>query len=380
MTVKIADLLLEMVNKEASDIYLTVGYPPSLRIENKIVHAGNAKLTNEDINSFIAEMLNESQRSEFESTLELNVAIHSYHGKRFRANFFHQQHNRGIVIRRIRVEIPTFESLGLPEIYGKLIMEKRGLVLMVGASGAGKSTSLAAMLGYRNQYGSGHIITVEDPIEFIHEHKNCIFTQREIGIDTYSYGTALKNALRQTPDVIVIGEIRDRETMESAIQFCETGHLCVATLHANNSNQAVERIINLFPEEMSKQTLLTLSQNLKAVISQRLVPSISGMRCLAIEIMLNQGLVKKLIEEGKIKEIKEMMEKNKDQGMISFDQYLLDLFLKGKITEETALNESDNPGNLRLKISQEKSGNPSLSKSNYIPAQTTPQKPKNEDF
>lgn len=368
---RIANYLNEVLKQEASDLYLTVGFAPSIRVNNKIIAVEQSTLKREDINLIVSDLLDENKKAEFETTLELNTAIENFHSKRFRANFFYQQHNPGIVIRRIRTDIPTPESLSLPEVYKKLIMEKRGLVLMVGAAGSGKSTSMASMLGHRNNTGSGHIITVEDPIEYIHEHKGCIFTQREIGIDTYSYATALKNALRQTPDVIVIGEIRDRETMENALIFCETGHLCLATLHANNSNQAIERMVNLFPEEIHKQVLVTLSQNLKAVLSQRLVENTKSTRSLAVEVLLNVGLIKQHIEEGKIKEIKEVMEKNKDQGMQSFDQALLDLFLKGTITEETAMREADNPNNLRLKINQEKTANPLLKKTSYTPGAPT---------
>ena len=364
---RISFYLQEVINKEASDLYLTVGYAPSLRVNNKIQAIEPTILKTEDVNNIVADLLDESKKAEFETALELNTAIESFHNKRFRANFFYQQHKPGVVIRRIRTDIPTPESLALPEVYKRMILEKRGLVLMVGAAGSGKSTSLAAMLGFRNNNGSGHIITIEDPIEYIHEHKGCIFTQREIGIDTYSYATALKNALRQTPDVIVIGEIRDRETMENALIFCETGHLCLATLHANNSNQAIERMVNLFPEEIHQQVLLTLSQNLKAIFSQRLVDNNAGTRNLAVEILLNAGLIKQYIEEGKIKEIKEVMEKNKDQGMQSFDQSLLDLYLKGAISEEVAMREADNPNNLRLRLTQEKTANPLLRKSTYTP-------------
>jgi len=370
---RIARYLLKMCEAGASDLYLTYNYPPSLRVENHILPiSGEAPLKGEDIDAIIDEILDESQKQELATTFELNVALDSYHKERFRANFFRQQHKNGIVIRRIRTDIPSIESLKLPPIYSKLIMEKRGLILMVGSAGAGKSTSLAAMLNYRNQHGDGHVVTIEDPIEYIYEPRGCIFTQRELGIDTYSYGNALKNALRQSPDVIVIGEIRDRDTMENALLFCETGHLCIATLHANNSSQAIERMVNLFPEEGQRQVLITLSQNLKAIFSQRLVEDKTGHRVLAAEILLNAGLIKKLIEEGKIKEIKELMERNKDQGMQTFDQCLLELYLKGTITADVALNESDNPSNLRLRINQEKGSNPDLKKTSYtaVPVQT----------
>lgn len=357
----VQNLLEKMVEMDASDLYLTVGCAPSLRIDDRIMQTNSPALTDDDMEDILNELLDPIKKDEFESTYELNIALVSQKGKRFRANFYKQQHHTGIVIRRIKTRIPKPSEIGLPEIYTNLIMEKRGLVLVVGATGAGKSTSLAAMLGHRNDTGSGHIITVEDPIEFVHEHKKCLFTQREIGIDTYSYGIALKNALRQCPDIIVIGEIRDRETMENAMLFCEAGHLCLATLHSTNSNLAIERMVNLFPKEMQKQVFLTLSQNLKAILSQRLVESKEGTkRALAVEILLNTGLMKSLIEEGKIKEMKDIMEKSRDQGMQTFDQGLFDLVIKGKITIETAMKEADNPNNLRLKVSQDRNLNPAL--------------------
>ena len=344
--------LQEMVKQDASDLFMTIGCPPSMRIGNTIVAMDIPVFEAEDIQALLDDMLNEDQVDEFESTLELNVALALKSGQRFRVNVFRQKNQNGMVIRLIKSQIPTFEELNAPPIYGKFILERRGLVLMVGATSSGKSTSLASMLEYRNNHGTGHIITIEDPIEYYHEHQNCIVTQREVGIDTYSYGMALKNALRQSPDVVMIGEIRDRETLENAILFCETGHLVVATLHANNTNQAIERITNLFPEEMHKQVLMTLSQNIKAVVSQRLVENKQGTRHLAYEIMINEGLIKNLIEEGKIKEIKEIMEKNTDRGMITFDQCLYDLLTKDIITAEVALREADNPSNLRLRINQ----------------------------
>lgn len=348
----------QMIVTNASDLFLIVGSPPSLRIEGKIKKLSDKIVTQEYLDGVVKSVLQEDQKYEFESNLELNVALAFDKVNRFRANFFRQMHNSGLVIRRIKVKIPTTDELKLPSIYKDTIMEKRGLILMVGGTGAGKSTSLASMLEYRNENGSGHVITVEDPIEFIHEHKNCLFTQREIGIDTYSYNVALKNALRQSPDVIVIGEIRDRETMESALIFCETGHLCVATLHANNASQAIERALNLFPEEMHQQALITLSQNLLAIFAQRLVENKRGGQSLATEVMLNAGLIKQLIEEDKIKQISEIMEKGRDQGMHTFDQSLLELINKGEISVDVALRESDNPNNLRLRVNQQKTIDP----------------------
>lgn len=345
--------LHEMISNGASDLFLTEGCSPSLRIEDRISPLNEPPLSQSDIEALIESMLNEDQLDEFRSTLELNVALELKSGERFRVNVFRQRYSSGMVIRLIKSAIPTIEGLGLPQVYKDLIMKKRGLILMVGASGAGKSTSMAAMLGYRNKHGEGHIISIEDPIEFVHEHQKCIFTQREIGVDTYSYGIALKNALRQSPDVLVIGEIRDKETLENAILFCETGHLVIATLHANNSNQAIERIINMFPEEMKKQVLATLAMNVKAIISQRLVEGIKDKRVLAYEILVNEGLITTLIEEGKIKEMKELMGRNRDQGMITFDQCLFEHISNKRITADVAIREADNPSNLRLKIHQQ---------------------------
>ncbi len=345
-------LMDTFIATDASDLYLTANAPPSLRYSAGIAPHGDVRLNEELIMNLLRQLISPDILSEFESTLEYNTAI-SWQGKaRFRVNLFRQQQQTGAVLRRIHTDIPTLEELELPKVYADLIMERRGLILLVGQTGSGKSTSLASMIEHRNRHGSGHIITIEDPVEFIHEHKGCIITQRDVGIDTYSFGIGLKNALRQTPDVIVIGEIRDRETMEHAIVFSETGHLCVATLHANNTNQAIERVINFFPEEKHAQILLNLSFNLKAVLSQRLVRNKEASRSIVIEIMLNQGLIKNLIHEGRIKEIREYIEKGHDVGMQTFDHALLALYSRGIITEEVALAESDNPANLRLSIKQ----------------------------
>lgn len=350
----IREYLDAMIEKDASDLFLTVGKAPSLRIDHLISPMDHPALTSERLDDMVKQLLTDEQKEEFESTLELNLALELENKERFRVNLFRQRDCNGMVIRHIKSVIPSFEELHLPEIYTRFIMKKRGLFLMVGAAGSGKSTALAAMMEYRNTHGNGHIITIEDPIEFIFEHKNCIFTQREVGIDTYSYGIALKNALRQSPDVLMIGEIRDRETLESALLFCETGHLVVGTLHASNANQAIERMVSLFPEEMHQQVLVTLSQNLNSIASQRLVESLHGKRTLAYEILVNEGLVKVLIEEGKIKDLKEVMEKNRDQGMITFDQCLLELIVNKTISSETALREADNPSNLKLKITKQR--------------------------
>lgn len=356
MTIDINLILNEFVETGASDCYFTVGNPPAFRFSNGIKNQPEDRLTQEDIDLILKLLLSDDAISEFESTLEYNTAV-VWNDARFRVNVFRQRQQTGIVLRRIRTDIPSINQLLLPPIYANLALEKRGLILLVGATGSGKSTSLAAMLGHRNDYGSGHIVTIEDPIEFIHEHNRCIFTQRDVGIDTYSFGIALKNALRQSLDVIVIGEIRDRETMEHAINFSETGHLCLATLHTNNANQTIERIINFFPEEMHKQILLNLSLNLKAVLSQRLIPNINGERRIALEVMLNTGVIRELIAEGRVKEIREHIEKGRDSGMKTFEQSLLELYAEGTISEEIALAESDNPANLRLSIKQHKMNN-----------------------
>jgi len=346
--------LRQMVTAGASDFFITVDCPPSMKIEGKIVALDAPPLDEGEIKVLVDDLLNEDQQDEFHSTLELNTAIALEGGERFRISMFKQKHSTGIVVRLIKTNIPSFEDLGIPQIYKKFIMRKRGLFLLVGATGSGKSTSMAVMLDYKNTNDSGHILTIEDPIEYVHQHKACIFTQREIGVDTYSYGIALKNALRQSPDVVVIGEIRDRETMENALLFCETGHLVVATLHANNSSQAIERIVNLFPEELHKQTLTTLSQNLVGIASQRLVEGTSGSLALAYDILINEGLAKHLIEEGNIKDLKEAQKKNIDQGMITFDQCLFGMIKSGEITYDVAMREADNPSNLRLEINQER--------------------------
>jgi len=356
MPIDINSILTDFVESGASDCYFTVGTPPAFRSTNGIEIKAGDRLTPEDINNILQALLSEEAVSDFESSLEYNTAV-AWHDARFRMNVFRQRNQTGIVLRRIRTDIPSIKQLLLPPIYGDLILEKRGLILLVGATGSGKSTSLAAMLGHRNTYGTtGHIVTIEDPIEFIHEHNKCIFTQRDVGIDTYSFGVALKNTLRQAPDIIVIGEIRDRETMEHAINFSETGHLCLATLHANNTNQAIERVLSFFPEEKHKSVLLNLSLNLKAVLSQRLLQNTKGGRSLSFEVLLNKGIIRDLIAEGRVKEIREYIEKGRDMGMQSFDQSLLDLYIEGTITEQVALAESDNPANLRLSIKQYEMG------------------------
>lgn len=358
MTVEhIHTLLTDMIERQASDLYLTFDAAPSLRIGNAIVPHTPTTLTDADIQRFLTQILSPDQLDEFRSTFELNMSFNFHQGSRFRLNAFRQQAHDGLVIRRIENKIPTLASLNLPPIYAELSMLKRGLVLISGQTGSGKSTSLAAMVGHRNAHGSGHIITVEDPIEFVHEHQQCIVTQRDIGLDTYSFGLALKNALRQRPDLVVIGEVRDREVMEQAIYFAETGHLCIATIHANNASQTIERVLNFFPEERHKQILLNLSLNLQATLSQRLVYGVDGGRVLALEILLNRGLIRQHIEQGKIRQLREMIEKGTSDGMKSFDQHLFEHYQQQRISEEIAIAEADSTANLRLMI-QSKRTNP----------------------
>lgn len=344
--------IIEQFTKGASDLFLTYGYPPTIRINNKLHKISDIILDDEMIESISKQLLDENQLDDFESTLELNV-IKVINNVRLRINMFRQLQHSGFVIRRVETNIPTLESLELPQSFADLIMKKRGLILLVGQTGSGKTTTLAAMIGHRNQYGSGHIITIEDPIEFIHKHQNCIISQRDVGIDTYSYGMALKNALRQNPDVILIGEIRDRETMEHAISFAETGHLCISTLHANNSSGAIERILNFFPIESHRQILTNLSFNLRSIISQRLIEKQEGGRVPAIEILLNQGIIKDYLHRGEIGKIKDIIDKNSDIGMQTFDYCLINLYNKGIISKQTAIHEADSPSNVNIAISQQ---------------------------
>jgi twitching motility protein PilU len=344
-------LLSYMLEQNASDLYLTVGIAPSFRSQKGIEVAGDP-LTAEDIYGLLDTLLTPAQRAEFDEDMELNTAYSWNDQGRFRINAYMQQRLPGMVIRRINTDIPTFEQLKLGGAYKDLAMEKRGLILVVGPTGSGKSSSLAAMIGHRNQHGRGHIITIEDPIEFQHHHRNCIITQRDVGVDTLSFQSALKNALRQRPDVVLIGEIRDQETMEHAINFAETGHLCLATLHANNCPQTIERILSFFPEERKRQILMNLALNIRGILAQRLISNRRGGKTLVSEIMLNEGLIRELIEEGNIKELRNIMERNADAGMQTFDDALLEAYLTGQVTEEIALSESDNPQNLKLRIKQ----------------------------
>ena len=343
----------EMVTRHASDLYITFGSPIALRV-NDTIHRTGELADDAMLTRYINQLLNVAQREEFSIMNELNMAFLWKNVARFRVNVFRQQGHEGIVIRRIQMKIPTIQELNVPLLYGDLALQKRGLILIAGPTGSGKTTSLAAMVGHRNQHGSGHIITVEDPIEFTHHHGQCIITQRDVGLDTSSYAIALKNALRQRPDMVVIGEIRDREVMEQAIYFAETGHLCIATLHANNSSQAIERVINFFPEDKHRQILMNLALNLRAILSQRLIANTKHGRTMIAEVMLNNGLIKQLIEEGKIRHIRDMIEKNNAEGMQSFDQCLLDLYNRHAISEETALAEADNSANMRMQITNMK--------------------------
>ena len=355
MSYPIHEILHQALRQDASDIYLTFGVPPTLRVHDDLIPLEFPPLDDPMLTDIMKALLTEDQQDEFSTTLELNAGLAWKDKAQFRINAFKQRQHIGFVLRYIRNVIPTLESLSLPAVYKELILRKRGLILVVGQTGSGKSTSLAAMIGHRNQSGSGHIITIEDPIEFMHTDDKCIITQRDVGIDTYSYGMALKNTLRQRPDVIMIGEVRDRETMEHAIAFSETGHLCLATLHANNSSQAIERVLNFFPEEIHNQIQLNLAMNLRGILSQRLITTLKGTRKVIVEILLNEGLAKELIQQGKIKDLREIMARNRDQGMQTFDQALLDLYLAEEITEKQALAEADNPSNLKLSIKQQDS-------------------------
>ncbi len=345
------DLLRLMVSKGGSDLFITSGFPPAMKIDGRMTPVSSQALTGSHTADLARAIMNDKQAAGFELTKEANFAISPGDLGRFRVSAFMQMGAVGMVLRVITTTIPKFEDLELPEVLKDVIMTKRGLAIMVGATGSGKSTTLAAMVGYRNENSYGHIITIEDPVEFVHPHKNCVITQREVGVDTDSFEAALKNSLRQAPDVIQIGEIRDRETMEHAIAFAETGHLCLATLHANSANQALDRIINFFPEERRQQLLMDLSLNLKGLISQRLVPKKEAKgRVVAMEIMLNSPLISDLIFKGEVHEIKEIMKKSRELGMQTFDQALFDLYEADKITYEDALRNADSVNDLRLNI------------------------------
>ena len=345
------DLLKAMVAKKGSDLFITVGFPPAIKLDGKMTPVANQTLTMQHTSELTRAMMNDKQAQEFEASKECNFAINPGGIGRFRVNAFMQMGRIGMVLRTITTAIPKFEDLNLPPVLKDVVMTKRGLIIMVGGTGSGKSTSLAAMIGYRNENSYGHIITIEDPVEYVHEHKNCVITQREVGVDTDTWHAALKNTLRQAPDVILIGEIRDRETMDYAIAFAETGHLCMATLHANSANQALDRIINFFPEERKHQVLMDLSLNIRALVSQRLIPKKEGKgRAAAVEIMLNSPLISDLIFKGEVHEIKEIMKKSRELGMQTFDQHLFDLYEGGQISYEDALRNADSVNELRLMI------------------------------
>ncbi|WP_347330697.1 PilT/PilU family type 4a pilus ATPase [Marinimicrobium locisalis] len=344
-------LLSLMVDKGASDLFVTAGVPPSIKVNGKIVPATASPLPPEKAREIVLGVMNEKQRKEFLEEKELNFAISARGIGRFRASAFYQRNLAGMVLRRIETTIPEIDDLGLPDIIKDLAMTKRGLILFVGATGTGKSTSLASMIGHRNRNSKGHIISIEDPIEFIHQHQGCIITQREVGIDTDSFETALKNTLRQAPDVILIGEVRTRETMEHAIAFAETGHLCLATLHANNANQALDRIIHFFPADRHRQLWMDLSLNLRGIVAQQLIPTPDGQgRRACLEVLLNTPLASDLIRKGNVSELKELMKKSTELGMQTFDQALYELYDAGEITYEDALAHADSPNDLRLLI------------------------------
>ncbi|MBI2379140.1 MAG: PilT/PilU family type 4a pilus ATPase [Gammaproteobacteria bacterium] len=344
------DYLRIMVEKDGSDLYLSTGAPPSFKAYGKLMPIENEPLMPGAVKRVAYSVMNEEQIAQFETKPEMNLAISEHGIGRFRVNIFKQRNECAMVVRTIKVDIPQWEGLGLPEILTKVIMQKRGLVLFVGATGSGKSTSLASLIDFRNSNSAGHIITIEDPIEFVHKHKKSIVNQREVGVDTDSYEDALVNTLRQAPDVILIGEIRHMETMEHAIAFAETGHLCLSTLHANNANQAIDRIINFFPEERRNQLLLDLSLNMRAIISQRLIPTVDGKRSAAIEILLGTPLVCDMIKRGEVGAIKEVMEKSENLGMQTFDMALFKLYRQGKVSMDEALRNADSRNNLALKI------------------------------
>ena len=347
----INDLLRLMISRSGSDLFLTGEFPPAIKVDGKLTKVSSQPLKASHTLTLARAIMNDKQAAEFERTKECNFAIAPPGIGRFRVNAFMQQGKVGMVVRVIPAALPTLDGLGLPPVLKDVVMAKRGLAVLVGATGSGKSTTMAAMLDWRNEQSYGHILTIEDPVEFVHLHKNCVVTQREVGLDTDSWASALKNSMRQAPDVILMGEIRDRESMEHALAFSETGHLCLATLHANSANQAMDRIINFFPEERRTQLLMDLSLNLKAVVSQRLVPrQDSKGRFAAVEVMLNSPLISDLIFKGNVSEIKEIMKKSRNMGMQTFDQALFDAFENNHILYEDALRNADSVNDLRLQI------------------------------
>ncbi len=348
------NLLRGMLAKKASDLFITAGFPPAFKMDGKLTPVSNQALTPVHTQELARSIMNDKQAAEFEATHECNFAISPHNIGRFRVNIFMQQQRVGMVLRTITTKIPDLDQMGLPPVLKDVVMTKRGLVILVGGTGSGKSTTLAAMIGHRNRNSYGHIITIEDPVEYVHEHDKCIITHREVGVDTDNWHNALKNTLRQAPDVILIGEIRDRETMEYAVAFAETGHLCMATLHANSANQALDRIINFFPEERREQLLMDLSLNIKALISQRLIPKKEGTgRAAAIEILLNSPLIADLIFKGEVHAIKEVMAKSRELGMETFDGALFKLYEEGQISYEDTLKNADSVNDVRLRIKLE---------------------------
>lgn len=377
-----------LAKKDGSDLYLSTGAPPCAKFQGTLKPLSQTPFSGGQIRDIAYAIMDEKQQKDFEAELEMNLAISIHDVGRFRINIFKQRNEVSIVARNINTEIPKFDDLGLPEILKEVIMTKRGLVLFVGGTGSGKSTSLAALIDHRNSSSGGHIITIEDPVEYVHKHKKSVINQREVGVDTRTFKAALKNTLRQAPDVILIGEIRDRETMEHALEFAETGHLAISTLHANNANQALERIINLFPEERRAQLMLGLSQNLKAFVSQRLVPTVDGKRCAAIEVLLGTKTIQELILKNRLPEIKEIMEKSENLGMQTFDAALFKLHAAGKVSFDDAMAYADSPNNLRLRIKLAAEGNSSAVSSSGLPElsledieeDTPPEEPPNTRF
>lgn len=345
-----------MGRQNATDLYLTIGVPPTMRVDDNLVHVNDKAMDVAQMNDVLSHILTTRQRRDFEMKMELNTAIDLGPHGRFRVNIFQQRLQSALVIRRIISRIPSFSELRLPAILEKLALTKRGLILVTGMTGSGKTTTLASMIDYRNMHSSGHILTIEDPIEYFHDHKKSVITQREVGVDTESYAIALKNALRQRPDAILVGEIRDREVMEQALTAAETGHLCLSTIHTNNAYQAIERIVNMFPEDTGAQIRNNLAMNLRAIISQRLIRTINGGLAVAMEVMLNEGLVRDLILDGKISKISEVMSANETAGMMTFDQSLIHLYQDGIISEDMAVSQSDLPSDMRLKIQKLKLG------------------------
>ncbi|MEH6634281.1 MAG: PilT/PilU family type 4a pilus ATPase [Halioglobus sp.] len=353
---RITEWLKILSNEGGSDLYLSTGAPPCAKFQGELKPIASEIMQPGEIKDIAYEIMDPTQQAEFETELEMNLATSISGYGRFRVNIFVQRNEVGIVARNIVADIPKWQDLRLPTILTDVVMRKRGLVLFVGATGSGKSTSLAALIDYRNSNSSGHIVTIEDPVEYVHNHKKSIVNQREVGVDTRSWHNALKNTLRQAPDVILIGEIRDRETMEHAIAFAETGHLCISTLHANNANQALDRIINFFPEERRPQLLMDMSMNMQCIVSQRLIPTTDGKRCAAIEVLLGTPMISDLILKGDIDGIKEVMQKSENIGMKTFDTALFELYQEGLISEDEALRNADSPNNVRLKIKFAKEG------------------------